>query len=141
MLYSNLNEDVSKRSIQCLPKGEPNAYTYFQWEHVSEFHEHIRYLKARDDGILYLPYVDISNRYQDTGFYICNVSNGVPDYHGNIFQQGREFIVSEGNQFSVRYIKYTHYLCMILLYCLLCTDAFLKTSLMCYQYYTPIDLV
>lgn len=108
VLYMNLTEDDSKRAIQCLPKGEPHVYTYFQWQHLSVFHEHIRYLKARDDGIMYLPYVNISNRYQDTGFYICNVSNGVPDYHGNIFQQGREFIVSEGNQFSVRNYLHTH---------------------------------
>lgn len=57
---------------------------------------HIRYLNATDDGILRLPEVKISNTYQDSGFYICNVSNDVPDYYGNIYQQGITYIESKG---------------------------------------------
>ncbi|CAC5411926.1 DSCAML1 [Mytilus coruscus] len=94
---SNLNEHNKNREIQCIAQGEPDSYNYFPWEHRSQFDEHIRYLGATDSGILHLPEVNLSNRYQDTGFYICNVSNGIPNYHGNVFQQGRKYIVSEVN--------------------------------------------
>ncbi|XP_052079669.1 uncharacterized protein LOC127717851 isoform X2 [Mytilus californianus] len=41
--------------------------------------------------------MNVSNIYQDTGFYICNVSNGIPDYRGNVFQLGRAYyLVSTG---------------------------------------------
>ncbi|CAC5368461.1 unnamed protein product [Mytilus coruscus] len=95
--YRNLTEYSSNREIRCLAQGEPNSYNYFKWEHQSMFNEHIRYLGETDDGILRLPEMKISNIYQDTGFYICNVSNGIPDYGGNVFQQDRAYyLVSIG---------------------------------------------
>ncbi|CAC5417636.1 unnamed protein product [Mytilus coruscus] len=94
--YRNLTEYDRNREIRCLAEGEPNIYNYFQWEHKSLFNEHIRYLGATDDGILRLPDVSVSNRYQDTGVYICNVTNGIPDYHGNIFQLGRAYLIFDG---------------------------------------------
>ncbi|CAC5411923.1 unnamed protein product [Mytilus coruscus] len=95
--YRNLTEYSIKREIRCLAQGEPNTYNYFTWEHQSVFNEHIRYLDGTDDGILRLPEINVSNIYQDTGFYICNVSNGIPDYHGNVYQLGRAYyLVSIG---------------------------------------------
>ncbi|VDI64121.1 Hypothetical predicted protein [Mytilus galloprovincialis] len=87
-----LYEDSTFREIQCIPLGEPDSYNYFPWEHRSRFNEHIRYLGATDDGKLQIPVVNVSNRYQNSGFYICNVSNGIPDNHGNVFQQGRTYV-------------------------------------------------
>lgn len=81
------------RQFQCIAQGEPDNVTYFRWEHKSLFNEHIRYLSATNEGILR---INESKRYQNTGFYICNVSNGIPDYHGNVFQQGRDYIEFKG---------------------------------------------
>lgn len=94
--FPKLTGDSNLRKIQCIAKGEPDSYRYFQWEHRSQYNEHIRYLDSSDDGILQLPDVKVSNRYQDTGIYICNVSNGIPDDHGKIFKQGRAFFESKG---------------------------------------------
>ncbi|CAC5424669.1 unnamed protein product [Mytilus coruscus] len=94
--HSTFTEDSKNMEIQCIAQGEPDRYDFFPWEHRSHFDQHIRYLGARDDGILHLPDVNVLNRYQDTGIYICNVSNGIPDYHGNVFQLDRAYIVSKG---------------------------------------------
>lgn len=79
-----------------MAEGEPNSYFYFSWEHRSLFNENIRHLGATRNGGIQLPEVDVSFRYQNTGIYICNVSNGVPDTKGNIFQQGSAYLVSHG---------------------------------------------
>lgn len=84
------------RAIQCMAQGEPDNVTYFRWEHRSIFDEHIRYLSGTNDGILRLLDFNISARYQDTGYYLCNVSNGIPDKNGNVVQQGRIFFASKG---------------------------------------------
>lgn len=84
------------REIQCMAKGEPDNVTYFRWEHRSIFHEHIRYLSGTNNGILRLLDVNISARYQTTGYYLCNVSNGIPDKNGNVVQQGRISFLSKG---------------------------------------------
>ncbi|CAC5368456.1 unnamed protein product [Mytilus coruscus] len=97
MRYINLTEYSSNRDIRCLAQGEACSYHYFKWEHKSLFNEHIRYLRGTDDGFLRLPELNVSNIYQDTGFYICNVSNGIHDYGGNLFQLGRAYyLVSIG---------------------------------------------
>lgn len=84
------------REIKCIPNGVPNTYNFFPWEHRSQFNEHIRYLDATGDGILQLTGVNVSDTYQDTGFYICNVSNGISDKYGNVFQQGRTYVEYAG---------------------------------------------
>lgn len=94
--FIKFNDDSVIGVIQCVSKGEPHSYKYYPWEHRSIFNEHIRYLEATDEGILRLTFTNISNRYQDTGLYICNVSNGVPDYNGNVFQKGRAYIELKG---------------------------------------------
>lgn len=101
-----LYEDSTFRAIQCIPQGEPDFYNYFQWEHRSRFNEHIRYLRATDDGKLQIRVVNVSNRYQNMGFYICNVSNGIPDNHGKVFQQGRTYVEYAGiNEYILCYAQ------------------------------------
>lgn len=84
------------REIQCMAQGEPDNVTYFRWEHRSVFNEHIRYLDATSDGILQLLEDNESHRYQNTGFYVCNVSNGISDTSGNLYQQGKDYLELEG---------------------------------------------
>ncbi|XP_052079676.1 uncharacterized protein LOC127717859 isoform X2 [Mytilus californianus] len=91
-----LSEDSMLKEIQCIAHGKPDSYNYFPWEHRSQFDEHIRYLGATDDRNRQLPEVNVSNTYQNTGFYICKVLNGIPDYHGNFLQQERVYVEFEG---------------------------------------------
>lgn len=58
----------------------------------------LRYLNSTADGRVILPKIaNESNRYQDSGLYICTASNGVIDRNGNSFQNGKVFLISNGN--------------------------------------------
>ncbi|XP_071150261.1 cell adhesion molecule Dscam1-like [Mytilus edulis] len=93
--YKNFTLKDKLRTIQCTAEGFPSNYTYGVWEHQSEFNEHIRYLKSTDNGTLILPRInEASSKYQDSGIYICMVSNGVPNKQH--FQQGKAYVVSQG---------------------------------------------
>lgn len=117
MQYRNLTEYSNNREIQCVADGEPSSYHYSKWEHQSLFNEHIRYLGGTDDGILRLPEVNLSNIYQDAGFYICNVSNGIPDYSGNFFQQGRAYYLVSTGILRISLRVYLKQLYLFFLYC------------------------
>ncbi|XP_052080729.1 hemicentin-1-like [Mytilus californianus] len=92
----NFSINESKRVVHCKGDGEPNNITYFRVEHTSYFDEHIRYLAVSSDGIAKLPPMKESKRYQDTGLYLCNASNGVPDEKGNTLQRAKAYLVSPG---------------------------------------------
>lgn len=85
----------SKRTLQCIADGNPKNYTYGNWEHISVFNEHIRIIHQRTENLI-LPIQEKRNRYQDSGIYVCSVSNGVPNVHGEYFQKGHSFVVSKG---------------------------------------------
>lgn len=71
-------------------------YTYGKWEHKSFFNEHVRYLNGTSSGLLILPLQEKRVRYQDSGIYVCSVSNGVPDENGNYFQKEYSYVFSKG---------------------------------------------
>lgn len=98
MLHGTFIEDNNIREIKCTAQGEPDSYYFLPWENRSQFDEHIRYIDGTDDGILQLPEVNVLNKYQDSGIYIGNVSNGIPDYRGNVYQHRIMHIVSKGNR-------------------------------------------
>ncbi|XP_071148042.1 kin of IRRE-like protein 1 [Mytilus edulis] len=95
--YKNVTIDIRKRNMQCIADGIPTEYTYSPWEHRSEYNELIRYLDFSSKGKLILPSTESkSDRYQDSGIYICRVSNGIPDGNSNYEQAGKGYFVSEG---------------------------------------------
>ncbi|CAC5391277.1 unnamed protein product [Mytilus coruscus] len=49
------------------------------------------------------------NRYQDSGIYICRVSNGIPDGNNNYEQEGKGVFVSEGPPVIVQENSPTQY--------------------------------
>lgn len=51
------------------------------------FNEQIRYLTEIGTGVLTLPFMAKQYRYQDSGIYVCSVSNGVPDSKGIYYNQ------------------------------------------------------
>ncbi|CAC5399799.1 unnamed protein product [Mytilus coruscus] len=83
ILYENYTVNANSRKLICLPKGVPPNYTFFQWQHKSEYGDHIRFLSGSEDGILQLPKNENFNtQYYDNGVYVCTVSNGIPGISG-----------------------------------------------------------
>lgn len=98
--YSNVTFDEQQRHMLCLAEGIPTDYTYSHWEHQSEYNEHIRYLNSTSTGNLILPITELKyNRYQDSGIYICRVTNGIPDRKGRYVQEGNGYFVSKGKYY------------------------------------------
>ncbi|XP_052080102.1 hemicentin-1-like isoform X2 [Mytilus californianus] len=95
--YIHFSKDEVLRQLQCFPEGVPNRFTFGRWEHRSYFNEHIRYLNSTSNGKLLLPILkNTTSKFDDSGIYVCNASNGVPDPHGNVFQYGELFVVWKG---------------------------------------------
>lgn len=97
--------------MYCKADGVPHNFTFYRLEHKSHFNEHIRYLEVTSDGIAELPHTNQSYRYQDTGLYMCNASNGVYDIRGKLFQQGEAYLVYDGEYIET---YSTGYLCWVL---------------------------
>ena len=89
-----------EQAIDCVPEGNPPLYTFYQWEHLSENGEHIRYIDGMSNGTLVLS----NTTYMDTGVYICTVSNGVPDKSGQLQQQGSTMFIYSGNNFALLHL-------------------------------------
>ncbi|VDI19009.1 Hypothetical predicted protein [Mytilus galloprovincialis] len=83
IVYENYTVNAKSKKLICLPKGVPQNYTFFQWQHKSEYGDHIRFLDGSQDGILLLPNIqNLNAQYYDNGVYICTVSNGIPGVSG-----------------------------------------------------------
>lgn len=83
--------------FKCNAAGEPNYYTFFQWVHKSEFHQQIRQFNGTTSGILRVyrtknPF----NQYEDSGYYMCRVSNGITNINGKTTQEGKTLVTFEG---------------------------------------------
>ncbi|XP_071125361.1 uncharacterized protein [Mytilus edulis] len=94
--YQNLTTEDNIRQLICQPQGNPIIYKFYQWEHHSARGEKIRSLGSGSNGILNLPELDRTKRYQDTGIYKCFAENGIVGKDGNKTQSGSVFFVNEG---------------------------------------------
>ena len=95
MTYDILEEFIR---LKCNASGQPNSYTYIDWEHQSGYREHIRYIKGSAGGTLLVNKTEnYSENYQNNGYYICKLSNGISDRNGDKFQKGMEHIVMKEN--------------------------------------------
>ncbi|XP_076088491.1 nephrin-like [Mytilus galloprovincialis] len=88
----------SKRKLVliCNPNGNPTNYTFGDWEHWSEFKEHIRNLKGTSDGTLTLLRSNNNKGLHKTdGIYKCVVSNGIYGTNGNFYQKGTTLVYNK----------------------------------------------
>lgn len=86
-----------ERTMQCIADGTPADYQFSPWEHRSEYNEHIRYLDTTSKGNLILPITEFKeDRFQDSGIYICRVSNGIQNRKGIYEQEGKGYFISTG---------------------------------------------
>ncbi|XP_076114041.1 uncharacterized protein LOC143082301 [Mytilus galloprovincialis] len=82
--------------LDCMPQGLPNVYTFEPWEHTSNTGQHIRFLNGDHNGNLILNQTRQENTLQDTGIYICSVSNGIIGRNGTLRQTGQTDISCNG---------------------------------------------
>lgn len=88
-------KDYGVRKLKCNPSGVPKMYTFYDWEHISDYGDHIRFMTGSKDGILQFP--PKKYPYQDNGFYTCTASNGIPNTNGITRQSGSVYMDVKGN--------------------------------------------
>ncbi|CAG2220641.1 unnamed protein product [Mytilus edulis] len=107
----------TERKMECIPSGVPDRYVYKDWEHTTEFNDHIRFLPITKEGnnaILTIPKHETGKDHQlDRGLYICRASNNISSSDGmfvvkkyNLNFKGTPYFVSssENTQYGV-YLK------------------------------------
>ncbi|CAC5373005.1 unnamed protein product [Mytilus coruscus] len=81
-------------SVDCIVRGVPNVYTFYKWNHQSEYGEHIRFLDGFANGTLTLDNTEYP--YMRNGIYTCTASNGIRDSNGDLKQTGSHLIKIPG---------------------------------------------
>ncbi|CAG2229364.1 unnamed protein product [Mytilus edulis] len=89
-------------SLHCIPNGKPENYTFYDWQHKSEFNEHIRYIHGTREGKLIIQTHQSKTTNEVDGIYVCNVSNGVPNLDGNVSQEGQTGIKYRGTNVTIK---------------------------------------
>ncbi|CAG2195682.1 DSCAM [Mytilus edulis] len=75
----------------CSAAGEPTRYIFSQWVHKSEFHQLIFANGTRLGTLRVNRTKNPLKQFEDSGYYICRVSNGITDTEGNCIQEGTAF--------------------------------------------------
>ncbi|CAC5380192.1 unnamed protein product [Mytilus coruscus] len=92
--YTNSEQSIT---LDCIPDGEPKNYTFYDWEHRSEFNEHIRRIHGTPEGQLIIKNSQIRKATEDDGIYVCTVSNGIANLKGSFRQEGQIYIESSAS--------------------------------------------
>lgn len=100
-LVKNKNQFFSTgdkpRTLKCEVSGVPNIFTFNKWQHLINGHL-VRFLDGNNDGILTLPCSNSSDiQYDDSGLYICNVTNNIRNENGQLWQTGTINVTIKGN--------------------------------------------
>ncbi|XP_076107481.1 cell adhesion molecule DSCAM-like [Mytilus galloprovincialis] len=78
----------TKVILICNPSGNPANYTFGDWEHWSEFDEHIRNVQGTSGGTLIMKYTTDNKLDEIDGIYKCKTSNGIFGTNGHLYQKG-----------------------------------------------------
>ncbi|CAG2196322.1 unnamed protein product [Mytilus edulis] len=113
----NIRYFPTERKMVCNPNGVPNLYDFKDWEHTTEYNDHLRFLPIMKEGnnaILTIPEnVTGKDHLRDRGIYICRASNNISSIDGmfvirkyNLSLTGTPYFVSstENTQYGV-YLK------------------------------------
>lgn len=95
MIVTYINSEQSIM-LNCDPDGNPGNYTFYDWEHRSDFNEHIRWFYGSSESQLIISKSKNRKANEDDGIYVCTVSNGVSNKKGNLIQEGQIYIKSSG---------------------------------------------
>ncbi|XP_071149256.1 nephrin-like isoform X2 [Mytilus edulis] len=75
----------TKLILICNPSGNPDNFTFGDWEQWSEFKEHIRNVQGTSDGMLIMKYTTDKRLDEIDGIY---TSNGIYGINGRLYQTG-----------------------------------------------------
>lgn len=86
--------------LSCYGNGIPDNNTFYEWEHTSDYGDHVRFLNGSTNGSLLLPNSNGNKiEYQNNGYYKCTVSNGIPNIYGVMKQSSEVFLYVQGTNF------------------------------------------
>lgn len=98
--------------MTCEAKGEPQTYHFNTWAHIGHDKQTvIRHLPGehKQNGSQFTLTLNDSFTYEDSGYYRCNVSNGIRGRSSSIHHTNTSgYFVVEGNNktiFLLRYIE------------------------------------
>ena len=86
------DQNEATRTLTCVPDGNPQTYTYYQWGHKSKYSVLIRELDGGLNGVLTLPTMPVEDGYQDSGEYVCTAGNDIVGRDGWIEQTGSDYV-------------------------------------------------
>ncbi|CAC5422056.1 unnamed protein product [Mytilus coruscus] len=94
--WITFNKSNRPRSIDCEVSGEPNTYN-ISWSHYTNNNQLVRKFNSCSDRKLILPEGDSNDLlYEDSGVYVCSVTNGITDESGKLWQKGEIKVVVKG---------------------------------------------
>jgi len=82
--------------VTCGPVGNPSTYTFYKWQHKSNYGVLIRELDGETNNVLTLPNIPEQDRYQDSGEYVCTAGNGILGINGRVKQTGSGYVIING---------------------------------------------
>jgi hypothetical protein len=84
------------RTLTCIPDGNPQSYSFYEWQHKSKYGVLIRKLDGGQNGVLTLPSIPVEDRYQDSGEYVCTAGNDIAGSDGSVKQTGSGYVRING---------------------------------------------
>ncbi|XP_071160918.1 cell adhesion molecule Dscam2-like [Mytilus edulis] len=100
----------------CIPSGVPDSYVFKDWEHTTEYNDHVRFLATTKDGnnaTLTVPESVVGkDHHRERGIYICQASNNISST-GGVFVRQKFNLNLTGNPYfvsSTETIQYGVYL-------------------------------
>lgn len=91
-------------TLKCEAEGVPNTYIFSEWRHFTHTYQLVRTIQGYTNGTLILPHHAAQElTYENSGIYICNVTNGIPDEVGQLWKTGKVDVINEGRVMFTSY--------------------------------------
>ncbi|XP_071119905.1 limbic system-associated membrane protein-like [Mytilus edulis] len=101
--------DYDNGTLFCNASGNPDEYTYGQWEHRSIINNQIRYLNGTENGHLHFTDLNSEPRFYYNGIYTCFAENGVIR-NDMLYQRGFQHIEFKGIPQCLQYLIFEDYI-------------------------------
>jgi len=80
--YNNGSYNQTSHKLTCNAHGNPDQYTFYIWQHKTLSGQLIRTLTGlsiNNTSVLTLRDLGLDLNYQNSGYYVCRASNGIPN--------------------------------------------------------------
>lgn len=93
----SFSENNQNLLVNCNASGNPNNFTFGEWNHTSDVGTVIRHLNGSVEGRLNISsFTGTAKTYENGGVYVCNVSNGIPSTDGSLWRTGTIEVIIKG---------------------------------------------